>query len=688
MAKKLLIGAGAIVVVAAVAGVFGGQSYYQGKMNADVQSVLSFISPSGKATFSALSYSIFSNEVTLSGVTLAGNSEKAPSVTIDRIVVRNPNRDNVRTIFNAASYVGETRNTAFLPLADAVTLEGIKSQQIGPYTATLASLTIEQPRARQFKQTPSVTALDMLARDPDTLLNIAESLQFNTTVLTALDARKERAATPEEAASDPLSVAANESIALRMDELAFGGLQDSVLTALSIKGVSVGIQKNAFSSAEPSKTEELTSKLASLVLENIDLGSLRAFATAIQIDGVKGMAAFKDIKVGTVAFDGYSLALKHSRVSYAWDEETLYDDDEADGDEDTSETESEERSYMEMVDMKVGHFSVRGLEKGKLGSLRIADVDFKVEASDKKYAKDNVKYHQGLVLVENYDIYAAMAPTIASLGYGYFGMLDNMGAMFEQIISPVQPEKMEIRDIRLEQAEVGVLALEEVVGGTTSKDDILVSSEAQFKGATWTLPKDVDRYDGLSEIRAMGYEQLSFSGKTKETFVPETHLYHLTFDMEGKDMGTLALNVNLGNYPRMKRGEASTEKGRREVMQRLETTLKAIEFHSAELRVEDRSLFDRIIAAYAKNEGMTVDEARESMRMDMMMDLEPGYQTLQKAAEAIARFIDEPATLTFSLKPEKPVKFGAFENLDDDSPEAVFSLLNLVVTYTERDVKP
>ncbi len=520
------------------------------------------------------------------------------------------------------------------------------------------------------------------------MLGYAEAIQFKAIALDALRAKKTRAATDEDGFMGDIPPGTkDDTLDMGVEQIVLGSLDNRVLKSLMIKGISLATEEKGFKK-EKDRTLTVATKLSGFTVENADLASFWKFGEVLENGPENFSAGFRDVTPGKLAFDGYELTTKSIRPLSEWELDDSSDDEE--GEEANTPTEQKPGSDKPLVrednvNTQIKNFALTSLEKGVLGELRIEGLDFKFASTPvSRYGTNPVSYHQGLFALKNLDISNAFGLMMVGASGGDEQM---MGALIEQMFSPVQAEKVEVKDIRFEEADTGVISLEELTSNSTYKDDILVAAESVIKDFSWVFPEKVSSYDPRSSLLDMGYKNVSFSGKGKETFSPEGGRYQLTFDLVGKDMGALGLNVDLGNYPRKKRGELALDEGRRQMWKRLEVLFKQIELNSAELRYTDASFFGRSIDYVAKQDGSSADDLRKQMQMMMVMGIEPGAVTLEKAAAEISKFIDNPASLTFSLKPAKPLALSSLDELDDTSPEAVFSLLNLVVTYTGKDGK-
>ena len=703
MAKKLLIGAGAVVIIAAGGG-YGAYAYYKDKMEKDVNSVFAYIAPSGKATYKTMDYDIFGDTVTLNGVELAGSDASMPTMSIDRIVVQKPMRDNVRKVFNPASYTGSERDSSVLPLAGSLVLEGIKGQKTGPYNVSLGKVIVDQPKARQFAQVPPADLSLLNTSDPDTLLEYVQALGFTSVTLESLLAEKSRKSTEADGPLADAFLKENDAGRIQVGKLVLGSIDGAMLTSFDISNVSFEGEDRALDEErkKEGRSEKFSSKLGSLTLEKVDLKAFKAFSDAIGNEDPKAIFdAFEGITIGKFQIGDYAFSVDMSRPPYEWeDDNDDWDEDENDAPADAPKQENVIRR--EKIDFAMKNLSVTSMEKGVLGALRIEGIDMGDIVTPEQYAKENVTYHQGLILIENVNIGQALKPMMSMATSGRIGSDDAvMAMMFDQMFSPVQAGKIEVRDIRFKETkDVGEIALEELLGSSTYKDDVLVSSESSFKGFTWTFPEKLSRWDGRRELLKMGYKDMAFSGKATESFNPEDQRYQLSFDMQGKDMGSMILKLDLGKYPRKKSTEITDVdySSRRATERRIETLFKSIELRSVDFTYTEDLLIDKIIAYYARESGQSLEGARQEIadgmteevnRMKRRSDDEGAMPRMEQAVSEIARFVGKPATITFALKPEKPVLFGDAEPYTNDrTPEAMFNFLGLVTTYSEKAATP
>lgn len=687
MTKKLLFGIGTVVVVV-VGGIYGGYVFLQNRVAGDVGTVLSYLSPSGKVSYETLSYSIFSNEMILSGVVFEG----ADPMTVERLVIQKPDRDNIRTIFNTASYAGETRNREMLPLADVMIIEGVKRQRIGPYEVSLGRVVIDKPMARQFDLIPgaddaSFDISRLSGQNGAALMNFASALQVEAMTLEGIGIKSTREARSEDGLWDIPLLMHGHAYMVGIDKVVFGGMDENVLKSLVMSGLSVDAEKKGHIVLKDQKTnkEKFAAKLEEISFNTVDLKSLHFFLLSEWLAD-EPPAALLDIAIGRFELVGLSIVLDSVRLPNEWETEGASDEVNGDGEQDPT-------LRKELVEITLKSFLLNDLGKGRLGALQIESFDFKDTVRPERYFDSNTRYQQGLVMIEDLDIGQVLAPYLAAI-QGSSGMARN--ATFDQYFTPVQPGKLVVQEIRFEEKEFGVLALEQMIGSSTYRDDFMTASEIEFNGFEWEFPAEKDSNGLHSEFRNIGYEGLSLSGRGEENFVPDNGDYSLNFEIVGKNMGVVALDLALGKYPRKQRGEMHLrDVSEREVRQRMGKVLRNIEFRSAELSYQDHSLTERILEMLAESRGMSVDDIRGET-MNLLLSLLEGIQqsaggdvpTVQAAIDGLSRFIVKPGTITLRAKPENPVLLGEIEPyLYEKTPENLLAFLNFsVVSTTEGDV--
>ncbi len=168
----------------------------------------------------------------------------------------------------------------------------------------------------------------------------------------------------------------------------------------------------------------------------------------------------------------------------------------------------------------------------------------------------------------------------------------------------------------------------------------------------------------------LGYDSVRVDLDYAYVFDPAANILRVDgVRVAAAEMGTIAISAELGGVP----PEAMTDPALA-AMAEDEATLRRLE-----LRYEDASLADRLLAMAAEDEGLSTEEMRGQLIEAIQLEARTAKDRLTKEVlKAIEAFLAKPGTLRVVAEPPEPVKFAALESLDDD-PDTVRALLGLRV---------
>ncbi len=647
MSRKFLIGV-MIVVAVIVGGAWEGYVWHRNRVADDIQAVLSSLSPGKNATYQTLEYSLFSDTLNVRGVVLGGRDQSVPAINIDSITIYKPNCYNMRTLFAAEKKDIRT----LLPLAGAIVVEGIRGYRIGPYEVSLGRLEIAHLRACQASHNSA-----------DNFVSFFDAFEFDTITLEALDIQTTGTALPEDHVmwSTP-SQATEYTHTARVEKIVFTDMEDALLKSLILTGMQLSSEMNEQKPLKE-KPEYLRNRsifsLERAALEDVKLESFQNLEKVWKNRAEGLFPALQDLVVGMLSLEGISIKSEGEHLSG-----------------------SKKNAYRENSDLTVGAFILTGLGNGILKSLQIEGVDYiSKRDQDKMTTSPQMIYHQEQLLLEGIDLLQLVRPFWKLQTIHHTTGRELMTAVaLEQVVSPFQADRTQISNARLETPDLGVVSLGKLAGAATYREDTLVTSETTFMGLEW-IPPSKDDF-----MQEMGYRSLAVSGRINDHFILENKEHKLSLDMEIKDGGKLALNLELGNYPRQKRSNTGTEEIVMDGLEELflmEMRLGRIELYSASMYYDDDSLFERFSSYRARKEGISPDAVNREF-LQMLHRTFEGWKpsaALSKAEKALSSFLAEPGAVTFSMKPATPLPLGDLEKL---TLENLLPLLNVSMSYENR----
>jgi hypothetical protein len=177
-------------------------------------------------------------------------------------------------------------------------------------------------------------------------------------------------------------------------------------------------------------------------------------------------------------------------------------------------------------------------------------------------------------------------------------------------------------------------------------EDFVDGSPTQVHAAFDHFSVDLaDFADGkFAPVTALGYDKLDLSSALQARLDTDAHQFTLNaLSLSGVDMGTVQLS---GRFDQVTNGLFSSDQPQ------LEAALVRVLLHHVEIKIENTGLFDRLIAATAKRDGVSEADVRKKFT-DAAKSLVPTLLNHGKGSDqlaaALAKFIAEPKTLRLSV---------------------------------------
>jgi hypothetical protein len=195
--------------------------------------------------------------------------------------------------------------------------------------------------------------------------------------------------------------------------------------------------------------------------------------------------------------------------------------------------------------------------------------------------------------------------------------------------------------------------------------------------------------ESRSFFEALGYASLTAHVVGQTTYEEEPGRYSSAATLTVDDAGSLKLDyaVSALTIDRLRQFfAASLAADDREVsQQQIESTLGPVAIDNFTLRFEDASLTRRLISYFAAQQNM--DEATLIGNAGAFLQL--GLSQLRNpelaasTVTAVADFLNNPRSITLSVRPEQPVELSRLMALDPANPGAAIGLLGVTVRANE-----
>ncbi len=193
------------------------------------------------------------------------------------------------------------------------------------------------------------------------------------------------------------------------------------------------------------------------------------------------------------------------------------------------------------------------------------------------------------------------------------------------------------------------------------KNDIPTRLDFALKGISIDLATLNENGASLAEL---GYEgDLSGDFATEYEYTADEKIIRLKkIELGAEDVGTFEIDLELANVILDDDAIAN-----------FPFSLLGAELQNGKITYSDDSFIERVIETGAAEEGITVDEAKQSL----IASLEEGATEGALPAEFVAEmkeFIDDPDSFSLTLAPDQPVPFISFTQLN--TPGDFIKLLN------------
>jgi hypothetical protein len=215
---------------------------------------------------------------------------------------------------------------------------------------------------------------------------------------------------------------------------------------------------------------------------------------------------------------------------------------------------------------------------------------------------------------------------------------------------------------------LGEVSLKDMSGGMSGTIDKPTHSTFDMVD----LDADLTPLILIPGLRTFGYGHVGFAAHSEAEYDVDIGLYDLTASLGAPEMGKLSFAVRVRNIPFEFAGSVEA----------LGARLLEIAIEGAQLRYDDASLVDHVIAVAAESRKESPETIRRMAIEWIENDIAryPGRPRAIAAAREFVAFLQEPHTIRIQVKPERPVTIAELATHEPDpTPEPVLELLNLTI---------
>lgn len=286
--------------------------------------------------------------------------------------------------------------------------------------------------------------------------------------------------------------------------------------------------------------------------------------------------------------------------------------------------------------------------------------------------------------------------TLSFGGISLQPMLDglrDLGTSAQEEMSPAQMRKLLplVGGMKLGQLEVEIpsgdmprlsdpnpmtriaLAEAEIVGGR-AVDGVPSDIRIAIRNLTFPISPNPDN-DGLKQLAGLGYERFGASASADLGWNEAGQEIALRgISLEGAEMGHVVLRGIVGNVGR----DAFSPDSAVASVALLGATAKSLE-----LVLENRGLFERIVAREARRQKRNAEDIRREYGMAAAVGIPAILGSSAGAkllAQAVARFVAKPGRLTIKARAKQPGGYGVADFSAGPDPASVLAAIELTAT--------
>lgn len=176
-----------------------------------------------------------------------------------------------------------------------------------------------------------------------------------------------------------------------------------------------------------------------------------------------------------------------------------------------------------------------------------------------------------------------------------------------------------------------------------------------YEDVSLPVPADTSE-EAYQKLRKLGYDRVTISSNVEANWdEANQNLVIKDISVSGKDMGRISMSGLLGGVSK------EFFSGDKVLAQVALLGLKARE---VSLKIENQGLVDKSLKLYADEQNVTVDEAREGLKLVynfFLQGVADDNPQLQNVITALSAFIDKPNIFEMSVKSKSDKGLGVFE---------------------------
>lgn len=198
-------------------------------------------------------------------------------------------------------------------------------------------------------------------------------------------------------------------------------------------------------------------------------------------------------------------------------------------------------------------------------------------------------------------------------------------------------------------------------------------------------------------LRELGYTNLTGDLKLDGVWEVEAGIFNMSeYSLTLDDVGRLAMSLEVSGYTlefikamqqaqAVAAANADPQAAQQAMGVAMMGMLQQLRFNSASIQFEDDSVTDKALAYAGKQQGVTADQMRQSVKFMLPLMLgQLGIPALQQQISAAASaYLDNPGSFTITAKPASPVAVPVIMGAAMGDPKSLVDLLNIQISANE-----
>lgn len=224
---------------------------------------------------------------------------------------------------------------------------------------------------------------------------------------------------------------------------------------------------------------------------------------------------------------------------------------------------------------------------------------------------------------------------------------------------------------------------------TWDGDPVTGSGKTSGKLTNIVIPESaVAALDQSGMLKQLGYPSLTFDVGGEGTISNDSTNFGMDFDgyFAAKDVGNLKMGFAVGSVPlEFIQKLQETEAGKEPDFAAFMPQIQGINFGRLLLRFEDSSITKKLLPMAAAMQGMDektlVANAGAMLQLGLAELKNPAFT--EQVVKAVSAYLQDPKSITISLKPAAPVQVQQLMAMDPANPGAAINTLGVSVTAND-----